>query len=352
MYTCLQYKNNILKNNSFTPLKILIIAPSWVGDLVMAQSLLKLLKQQNTFSQIHIVVSEYLVPLVQRMPEVEKILISPFKHGELCIRQRIAFAKKIQHENYDQAIVLPNSWKSALIPFFANIPKRTGWRGEMRYFLLNDIRILKPQKLLLMVERFLALGLLKNKNIPKNYFLPQLETTKQFIEQTLKKLNLTITTKPILAFCPGAEYGPAKRWPTNYFAKVAKEKVKEGWEIWLFGGNKDQEITAKIQEESGNVCIDLAGKTNLGEAIDLLSLSTFVVTNDTGLMHVAAALDKPMIAIYGSSSPSFTPPLSNKAKIISLNLECSPCFARVCPKNHFKCMQDLFPEMIIKFIHT
>ena len=340
-----------MKKTLFAPLKILIIAPSWVGDLVMAQSLFKLLKQQNSFTQIHVAVNEYLIPLVQRMPEVEKILILPFKHGEFGFCKRINFAKKIKVEQYDQAIVLPNSWKSALIPFLAKINLRTGWRGEMRYLLLNDLRILKPKQLPLMVERFIALGLPKDKKIPTAYSLPQLETTSLFVEQTLNKLHVVQAEKPILAFCPGAEYGPAKRWPTNYFAKVAQTKAKEGWDVWLLGGKKDQDIAMTIQKESGNSCIDLSGKTNLGEVIDLLSMSTFVVTNDTGLMHIAAALDKPMIAIYGSSSPSFTPPLSNNAKIISLNLECSPCFARICPQNDFKCMRDLTPEMIIKFIN-
>ncbi len=342
-------KSNKTKK-SFVPSKILIIAPSWVGDLVMAQSLFKILKQQNSFTEIHVAAAEYLAPLIQRMPEIEKILISPFKHGEFNFLLRWSFAKKLRQEHYDQAIILPNSWKSALIPCIAHIPKRTGWRGEMRYFLLNDIRILNPKTIPLMVERFVALGLPKQKKIPKNYLFPRLETNTEFIEQTLNKLNLSKPKKPVLMLCVGAEYGEAKRWPPNYFAKVAEVKTQEGWDVWILGGNKDREIAAKVQQACNNICHDLTGKTNLGEVVDLLSMATVIISNDTGLMHIAAALDKPLIAIYGSSSPGFTPPLSEKAKIVSLNLKCSPCFSRICPHKHFKCMLDLKPEMILELL--
>ncbi len=339
------------KNTPFPQHKILIIGPAWVGDLVMAQSLFKLIKHENAFTIIHVAVAPHLISLVQRMPEVEKILILPFKHGEFKLLDRIAYAKTLRQEHYDQAIVLPNSWKSALIPLVAKIPKRTGWCGEMRYLLLNDIRRLNRKKIPLMVNRFVVLGMRKNEPIgDKNFFTPQLETTAEFIEKTLTKLHLEKPSKPVLALCVGAEYGKSKCWPSDYFAKIAQVKVKEGWDVWLLGGSKDQPIAEKVQKESGNVCVDLSGKTTLGEVVDLLSLVNFIITNDTGLMHIAAALEKPLLAIYGSSSPSFTPPLSDKARTISLNLECSPCFERECPNGTYKCMRNLTPEMVMEFL--
>lgn len=332
--------------------KILVIAPSWVGDMVMAKALLQALKKNDSSIVLHVVAQTHLIPLINKMPEVEKTLTLPLKHGEFNLRERFLFGKNLIAEHYDKAIVLPNSWKSALIPFFARIPKRTGWLGEMRYVLLNDWRILDAKKIPLMVERFVALGFPQGKYILGSYSEPRFVVSKEEAEKTLAKLNLEKPKNPILALCVGAEYGPAKRWPAKYFAEVAKAKKLQGFDVWLFGGKKDQEVAAEVQKNCDNICLDLTGKTDLGEVVDLLSLASFVITNDTGLMHVAAALDVPLLALYGSSSPGFTPPLSQKAKILSLNLSCSPCFERECPAKHFKCMNDLTPEMVLKQINV
>lgn len=333
--------------------KILIIAPSWIGDTIMAQSLFKQLKQLNSNLDIHVLANRHLQALLERMPEISKIIISPLNHGDLHLRERYRIGRSLRQEKYDQAIVLPNSFKSALIPFWANIPKRTGWRGEMRYLLLNDMRILDPHKLPLMVERFATLALnnkhyIKNSNsqtitIPR----PQLKTSPQTVATTLTKFGITTPQKPIVAFCPGAEYGPAKQWPAEYFAEVALKIAAKNCDIWIFGGPKDLEIAANIQNQCNNICTDFTGKTNLNEAIDMLSLVNIVITNDSGLMHMAAALDKKIIAIYGSSSPKFTPPLAQHVIMLSLNLDCSPCFKRICAFKHFKCLRDLHPEKVI-----
>ena len=321
------------KNN-----KILIIGPAWIGDMVMSQTLFKLLKQQAD-CEIHVLAPPWTASLCERMPEVTGILIAPFKHGELKLWQRYKFAKSLRSQHFDQAIVLPNSFKSALIPFWAHIPKRTGWKGEQRYVLLNDIRKLDKQKLPLMIQRFDALGLDAQEPVPDKLPRPQL------LHQPSQQR--TLPQKPILALCPGAEYGPAKRWPAEHFAELAKAKLAQGWQVELFGGKNDQAITAEIQRLTNNKCIDWAGKTSILEAIDLLGEATAVVSNDTGLMHIAAALNKKLVVIYGSSSPKFTPPLSNQAKILSLNLECSPCFERECPLKHLKCLRNLTPDMVL-----
>jgi heptosyltransferase-2 len=244
--------------------------------------------------------------------------------------------------------VLPNSFKSALIPFWANIPIRTGWRGEFRYILLNNIKV-GVEKIPLMVERFVALGAKSGELLPKP--LPQLYVSQKKVDAVLESLNVDSPKKPILVLCPGAEYGEAKRWPTAYFAKLAEIKKSEGWDVWIFGGAKDESIAQEIQAQCDNICFSFAGKTNLSEAIMLMSLAAVVVANDTGLMHVAAALNRPLVAVYGSSSPGFTPPLIEKAKILSLNLPCSPCFKRECPLKHTKCLRDLHPELVLQSIN-
>jgi len=329
----------------------LIVGPAWVGDMVMSQSLYLLLKQQNPDLNIDVLAPAWTRPLLERMPEVREALSMPLGHGDFNLKARYQLGKSLRERHYDQAIVLPNSFKSALVPFFAKIPKRTGWRGEMRYGLLNDLRILDKTRYPLMIERFMALGLPKNESLTKPYPFPKLKIAEKSVEQVKEKFAITTST-PILALCPGAKFGPSKRWPAEYFAEVADYGLKQGWQVWLFGAQEEQVATEVIQAQTQRQCVDFAGKTSLAEAIDLLSLSSLVVTNDSGLMHIAAALDRPLIAIYGSSSPDFTPPLSHQVEILSLGLECSPCFKRECPLGHWKCMRDLKPERVIKVVET
>jgi heptosyltransferase II len=331
------------------PKKILIIAPSWIGDLVMSQALFKLLKKQDPSCSIDVLANVALHQVLIHMPEVDNYLTLPFEHGELKLFARLAFAKKLRENAYTHAYILPNSFKSALIPFWAKIPERIGWRGEYRYVLLNDIK-LPIAKTGRMVERLVALGIKTNGQLPTPLMLPQLSVSKKQLDATLYRLKINLLQKPILALCPGGEYGITKRWPTAYFAKIAQVKKSEGWEVWIFGGPKDETLAQEIQTQSNNSCLDLAGKINLSEVIDLLSLATTVVTNDSGLMHIAAALNRQLVAIYGSTSPKFTPPLTYKAKIVSLNLPCSPCFKRECPLKHMKCLNDLLPELVLQLI--
>lgn len=327
--------------------KILVVGPAWVGDMVMAQTLFKVLKQQDAQVQIDVLAPDWTRALLNRMPEVNKAISMPIGHGKLALKQRLEIGRSLQSERYDQAIVLPNSWKSALIPFFAGIQKRTGWRGEMRYGLLNDVRSLDKQSLPLMIQRFMALGLPPKNKLPMPYPYPQLVVSHASLQASIAKHQLTIE-KPILAMCPGAEFGPSKRWPAEYFADVAREYIRQGYQVWLFGSKNDQSVADIIQAGCNQACINLIGKTTLDEAIDLLSLAKKVVSNDSGLMHIAAALGRPLVAMYGSTSTAFTPPLSQKVKIVNLKLECSPCFKRECPLGHWKCMKDMKPEMVVQ----
>lgn len=328
--------------------RILIIGPAWVGDMVMAQVLFKLLRQQNPTIVLDVVAPPSTLPLLSRMSEVKHAINLPLGHGELGLATRYKIGCELRAGHYDQAILLTNSFKSAILPFLTRASIRTGWRGEMRWGLVNDMRYLDKEKLPLMIQRFAALGLPADAILPAELPWPSLQVTKDSVTAALQKVNLTRPQKPVLVLCPGAEYGPAKRWPAAYFAAVAKAKLDAGWDIWLMGGPKDQIITTEIQALTDNRCVDLAGKTKLVEAVDLLSLATAVLTNDSGLMHISAALQRPLVVIYGSSSPWFTPPLTKHVKILSLNLDCSPCFERTCPLQHMNCLNHLYPEQVLQ----
>lgn len=330
--------------------KILVIAPSWIGDLVMSQALLRLLKKEDPLSVIDVFASPSLHPLLRRMPEVDNCIASPLQHGELNLFLRFKLAKILRANSYTHSYVLPNSFKSALIPFLARIPHRIGWRGECRYGLLNDIRVLSKE-MLLVVKRYLALGYKRGAKVESNFLLPQLQTTREQVTATLKRLQISPLGRPILAICPGAEYGSAKRWPPNYFADLATFKKNDGWEIWILGGKQDQMLAQEIQELCYGVSVDLTGKTDLGEVVDLLSLATVVVANDSGLMHIAASLGRPVVAIYGATSPDCAPPLTlGKHRTLYLHLPCSPCRKRVCPLKHNQCMYDTRPNLVLKSI--
>jgi len=330
--------------------RILIVGPSWVGDMVMAQPLFKLLKSQNPESEIHVLAPAWTRPLIARMPEISDSIDMPIGHGKLLIRERYSLGVSLR-DKFDQAVLLPNSLKSALIPAFAKIPKRTGWRGEMRFALLNDIRLLNKKKYPLMVERFLALGLPAGAQLPTPLPCPTLTIDQQQLPALLGKMVLN-SDKPILALCPGAEFGSAKRWPEQHYAEVARQKIVDGWQVWIMGSEKDREVGDNIRQYLGETqrveCTNLAGRTQLAEAIDLLSLAGAVVSNDSGLMHIAAALDKPLVAVYGSTSPGFTPPLSEAVSIESITVECGPCFKRECPLGHLQCLTDLPPQQVLR----
>jgi len=333
------------------PKKILIIAPAWIGDMVMAQTLFKIIKHRQPDACLDVLAPKWTLNLVERMPEVHKGIPFPFGHGELNLLKRFAFAKALRQEGYDQAIILPGSFKSALTALWAKIPKRTGWLGEWRIGLLNDIRKIDKQKLPRMIQRFAVLGFEEEPLEPLELqaYYPSLTINYRKRQILVEKLQIK-ANQPLLALCPGAEYGEAKRWPPAYFSKLAEELLTWGWQVALFGSQKDQAIAREINDGVDQRCIDLTGKTTLLEAIDLLSLAKLVVANDSGLMHIAAAINRPLIVLYGSSSPGFTPPLTTQVEIMKVELPCSPCFKRKCPLGHFKCMKQLSPELVLNKI--
>lgn len=330
--------------------RILIIGPAWVGDMVMAQSLFISLKQQQPECRIDVLAPLWTLSILKRMPEVTNSIGISLKHGEFGFGYRKKIGRSLQDNNYQRAIVLPNSWKSALIPLFAGIPCRTGYIGEFRWGLLNDSRKLDKQKLPKTVERFVALGSEKNTALPVTYPFPRLRIQPSDQQTVKRKYQITGDMKT-LGICPGAEYGPAKRWPAEFFGEVANHYIAMGWRILLFGSEKDRTITQQINQSANSGCLDLSGRTTMAEAVDLMSLTDCVVTNDSGLMHVAAALDKNVVAIFGSSDPDFTPPLSSKATVMSLRLDCSPCFKRECPFGHYRCLNEITPHEVLDAVN-
>lgn len=307
-------------------MKILVIGPSWVGDMMMSQSLYRSLVQRHPGAQIDVMAPAWCRPLLDRMPEVHQALAMPIGHGALALGERRRLGQALRADGYQQALVLPNSFKSALIPFFAGIPQRTGWHGEMRYGLLNDRRRLDKAAFPLMVQRYAALAweagnMHSAADLPDPLPWPQLKVSEQEGAEVRQAFHIS-TERPMIGFCPGAEFGPAKRWPHYHYATLAQALIERGYQLVLFGSAKDHEageqIGASLPALAREHCHNLAGKTSLDQAVVLISTCRAVVSNDSGLMHVASALQRPLVALYGPSSPDFTPPLSHQARVIRL----------------------------------
>lgn len=333
------------------PYRCLVVGPSWVGDMLMAQSLFKALAARHADLQLDVLAPAWSHGILARMPEVRRALVAPFAHGRFGLGERWRLGRELAAEGYAQAIVLPNSWKSALLPFFAGIPLRTGYLGEFRHVLLNDARRLDKQAMPRLVQRYAALAasapnLQQEGKAPPQ---PRLRIDTQAQQASLLRHGLQLDRR-ILALCPGAEYGPAKRWPEKHYAAVARALLGLGWQVWLFGSAKDAPVCETIDRLSGGGCVNLAGRTRLEETVDLLAAAAAVVSNDSGLMHIAAAVDVPVVAVYGSTDPAYTPPYSDKARVVRLGLECSPCFKRECPLGHLDCLNKLEPEQVLEVL--
>ena len=326
----------------------LLVAPAWVGDAVMSEPLIRKIAAHDQRA-VDVIAPPWVAPLYERMPNVGKVIPAPFAHGRLNLKARWNLGQLLRAQGYQNAYVLPNSLKSALPTFFAGIPNRIGFTGESRYGLINRRLKLDKQQLPRMVDRFLALGPAANAKVDADF--PKLSAHHGSFEQLVSVLDLSIHGR-LAILCPGAEYGPAKRWPAEHFASLARQLHDAGYTVWTVGSGKDQEIGACIETLSDGIAINLCGRTKLADAIDLMSTADIVVSNDSGLMHVAAALERPLIALFGSSSPQFTPPLSNQVAILQHAVPCSPCFARTCRYDHLDCLTKLSPEAVMASIRT
>lgn len=326
--------------------RILIVAPNWIGDTLLAQPLFARLRKKLPSAVIDAIAPPWTAPVLRRMAEISDVIEAPFLHGKLELRARWRLGRALRAHDYDEAIVLPNTFKAALVPFFAEIPLRVGFVGETRYGLLTLMHRLDRKKLPLMAERYAQLA--ERPGQPPARPLPAvtLNVDEANLIITLGRLGLS-RAKPVAALCPGAEFGPSKRWPPRHFAALAKRLAAHGRAVWLLGSPNDRELGDEIAKLAEGSAVNLCGKTDLASAIDLLSIAEVVVTNDSGLMHLAAAVARPVVALYGSSSPEHTPPLTERARLVRTGIECSPCFQRECPLGHHKCMTELTPERVL-----
>jgi heptosyltransferase-2 len=323
--------------------RILIVAPSWVGDAILSEPLVAVLREPLGEPIVDVLAPPWCAPVYARMRGIGRIVENPLGLGELGLGRRRALAREIRARAYTRAFILPNSFKSALIPWFAGIPRRIGYAGEARRALLTETRRLDPKAFPRLVDRFVALAVPMGRLIPTPP-APVLVPNATNAAAAMRALKLS-THRPIAIFCPGAEYGPAKRWPAEHFIALARRLLEEGYAVWLLGSPNDQAAALPIAAAIPGVR-DLTGRTDLGTAIDLLSLASVVVSNDSGLMHAAAAVGRPLVALFGSSSPDYSPPLSPLAQIAKIDIACSPCFQRECPLGHFKCMRELDVEVV------
>ncbi|MER2533667.1 MAG: lipopolysaccharide heptosyltransferase II [Rhizobiaceae bacterium] len=315
---------------------ILVIGPRWVGDMVMAQTLLSALKARFPDSPIDVMAPAWAAPLVERMPEARARIDAPFSRGSLDFLARRQLGRSLRGK-YGRAYVMQGSWKSALIPFFARIPVRVGHLREMRYGLLTDIVPLPKDLKRKTARNFFGLAQ------GGTFRAPHL--TVDAVNQAALLISHGLEPRKFVAFMPGAEFGPSKRWPSDKYAGLARKMLARGLGVVLLGSPNDAAVTAEIAAGAPGA-LDLAGKTRLEDAIDLIAGAKLAVSNDSGLMHIAAAVGTPVVAVYGSTSPENTPPLAERRELLWLGLDCSPCHERDCPLGHHNCMTMLEVGMV------
>lgn len=312
----------------------------------MAQSLYLALRAKYSSVKIDVVAPAWSKPLLTRMPEINRVIGLDIVHGELGLRKRIALAKQLRAENYTHAFVLPRSFKSALLPWLAGVPARAGDLGEFRYGLLNKRFITNKDKKIPNVCNYLRyLDLDVDVRIVKESYRPQLHVDKNNQKVLFEKYKLPGNT-PLIAVMPGAEYGRSKQWPPEHFAALLDLCYEQGWQGCIFGSPKDQQVAEQIQQLCNYAVHNLCGKTSIPDVVDLLAACHVAVSNDSGLMHIAAAVDVPTVSMYGATTPSYTPPLHSHAKTFYLHLACSPCWQRTCQHDHYRCLRDILPEAV------
>ena len=333
----------------------LVVGPNWVGDMIMAHGLISYLKSKRPDDPIHMLAPSWSLEVARRMPEVDQVIELPFDHGELKLKERWAFARKLRFSRYHRAFVLPNSLKSALIPAMAGIPRRIGWRGEYRYKLLTDLRILHEARFPRMIDRYMALGFPANLALSANQ-LPEAPLFPRLTMDEASQANLVsnhgLDPARLVALCPGAEFGPAKQWPLDRFSDLATRLIDAGHQVILLGSPNDADDVERLIDQVAKAkrksLLNLAGLTSIPEAVDLIGLSKAVVTHDSGLMHVAAATGRPLVALFGPSSPAHTPPLSDTAVTLTHPVPCHPCFERECPLTHQACLSELSVDEVFE----
>ena len=319
--------------------RILVVAQAWVGDLVLSQILYALLERQQPDTSIDVVAPTWAGALLERMPQVSRHIPLDVRHGQLGLWRRWAAARRLDAE-YQQAIVIPRSIKAALLPWAAGIKKRVGFNSGMRNGLINDSRA-RPPDIMTRMARLASPDSIDPDSIPR----PRLEVDSEKAIDVLRQWEID-PNEPVVGLMPGAAYGRAKEWGAESFAKLAAMFVEQGNRICVVGISKDHPLGEVIARAAPERIVNLCGKTTLDQAIHLISRLSVAICNDSGLMHIAAAVNTPVIGIYGPTSPDTHPPLTDARKILSVRTLCSPCHRRVCPYGHHACMTRIAPEQV------
>ena len=330
-----------------TPNRTLIISPNWIGDAVMAQPLLQRLKRQHPDRAIDVLAPPSVAPVWRAMREVDSVLETPFRHGPLQLRERWKYGRQLRQRGYLEAYVLPNTLKYALLPLFAGIPVRVGYKGEMRFGLINRMHhdSAPPRP---MVAFYAALADAPDAALRADVPRPAMQVERATIDALYGRLGID-RARPMVVFAPGAEFGAAKRWPARHFAALAQALMAQhpGVQVGLLGSPKDKAACDEIIAITGAASMfNLAGVTRLDEAIAVIAGAAAVVANDSGLLHIASALNRPVIGLYGPTDPDHAPPFSDLARAMSLRLDCAPCRQRQCPLGHHNCMEKMESPMV------
>jgi heptosyltransferase-2 len=323
---------------------ILVVPYMWIGDFVRCHSVVKLLKARFPDRPVDVLSTTLCAPLTDYMPGLRQAVVVDLPRSRIALKHQLALARRLAQENYGSVLVMPRTWKSALAPFMARIPERTGFVGELRFVLLNDIRR-GEKKLPRMVDRCAALALPSAAALPSEWPLPELKVARAEIETWRRRLGLNFDSRPVVVLAPGA-VGPSKRWRASDYAALARRLIAEDFAVWVVGGPEEKSLAAAIIGETG--ARDLTGH-DLRNAILALAAASVAVSNDSGLLHVAAALGTPAIGIFGPTSPWHWAPLNPLAETIEskTEVECRPCHKPVCRFGHHRCMVEIPPEQVL-----
>jgi heptosyltransferase-2 len=329
-------------NSSHQGSPILVVPYMWIGDFVRCHSVIKLLKARFPERPVDVLSTTLCAPLTDYMPGLRRAIVVDLPRSRIAVKEQLALARRLERENYGSALIMPRTWKSALAPFLARIPERTGFVGEMRFALLNDVRY-GERKLPRMVDRCAALALPAAAALPAEWPLPELNVAPAETEAWRRQHGLS-SDRPAVALAPGA-VGPSKRWPASAYATLARRLIADGFAVWIIGGPEEKPLAAEIIGDT--TARDLTGH-DLRNAILALATAAVAVSNDSGLLHVAAALGTPAIGIFGPTSPWHWAPLNALAATIEskTKVECRPCHKPVCRVVHHRCMRDIPPDQV------
>jgi len=322
---------------------ILVVPYMWIGDFVRCHSVVKLLKAQFPDRLVDVLSTTLCAPLTDYMPDLRRAIVVDLPRSRIAIKEQLALAQRLKRENYGSALIMPRTWKSALAPYLAGIPERTGFVGEMRFALLNDLRY-GERRLPRMVDRCATLALPRAAAFPAEWPMPELNVARAESEAWRRQHGLA-PDRPAVALAPGA-VGPSKRWPASAYATLARHLSAEGFAVWVIGGPEEKSLAAEIIGDT--TARDLTGH-DLRDAILALAAASVAVSNDSGLLHVAAALGTPAIGIFGPTSPWHWAPLNPLAATIEskTKVECRPCHKPVCRMVHHRCMRDIPPDQVL-----